>query len=129
MKIQVWKRYTENRAKEPIEEGIYEQSDKKLFGLARYLIDNGNARVFVEATAPGAVPLIEVDPQELVEAFVKSVDEMGEALVESEEQVAEGVAPDWPRIEDEARDLTVENDKIREANAKPKPKRTRKAKS
>ena len=49
MKIQVWKRYAENRASEPIEEGIYEQSDRKLFGLARYLIDNGNARVVVEA--------------------------------------------------------------------------------
>ena len=106
MKIQVWKRYTENRAKEPIEEGIYEQSDKKLFGLARYLIDNGNAFRF--ATSPEDCEAPE-----------------GEVII----HLPEEVTPDWPRIEDEARDLTVENDKIREANAKPKPKRTRKAKS
>ncbi|HEB26369.1 MAG TPA: hypothetical protein ENI05_01150 [Porticoccus sp.] len=93
MKIQVWKRYEENRADKPIEEGIYEQSDPKLFGLARYLIDNGNAFEYVE-------PIV---------------------------QAPEEIEPDWPRIEDEARELTVENDKIRKANVKPK--RTRKAKS
>lgn len=95
MKIQVWKRYAENRASEPIEEGVYEQSDPQLQGLARYLIDNGNAVEHVE-------PVAEVE-------------------------VAEEVEPDWPRIEDDARELTVENDKIRKENVKPK--RTRKAKS
>ena len=113
MKIQVWKRYTENRAKEPIEEGIYEQSDPKLFGLARYLIDNGNAVEHVTPVVQAPI-ILDVLPQE-------------NQLPAIEEQAAEEVTPDWPRIEDEARDLTVENDKIRKTNAKPK--RTRKAKS
>ncbi|HEB26684.1 hypothetical protein LCGC14_1923560 [marine sediment metagenome] len=98
MKIQVWKRYDENRAKKPIEEGVYNDGDRKLQGLARYLIDNGNAREYVE-------PVVE-------------------AIEEPEE-----LQPDWPRIEDEARDLTVENDKIRKANVKPKRTRARKAKA
>ena len=102
MKIHVWKRYTENRADEPIEEGIYEQSDQRLQGLARYLIDNGNARIYVEAPqVVEVVATVAAAPQEVI--------------------------PDWPRIEDEARELTVENDKIRKINAKPK--RARKAKS
>ena len=95
MKIKVWKRYAENRASEPIEEGVYEQSDPQLQGLARYLIDNGNARIYVEP-----VPVVEV---------------------------AEEVEPDCPRIEDEARELTVENDKVRKENVKAK--KPRKAKS
>jgi len=99
MKIEVWKRYAENRAKEPIEKGIYNDGDSKLQGLARYLIDNGNARVVAEQVA-------------------------APVAVEDDEPQA-----DWPRIEEEARALTAENDKIREAHAKPKPKRARKAKS
>lgn len=116
--IKVWKEYTGNRAKKPIVEGIYDQGDRKLYGLAHYLIDNGNAREVIVAAAPepdweqiedGAraltiendviraqaikdekakgIPLITTDPQELVEAFVKSVDEMGGALANSEEKV------------------------------------------
>ena len=48
MRIEVWKAYTGNRAKKPIELGIYNEGDKRLYGLARYLIDNGNA-VEIEA--------------------------------------------------------------------------------
>ncbi len=103
MKIQVWKRYTENRASEPIEEGIYEQSDPKLFGLARYLIDNGNARIYVEPPQ-----VIEIDPQVLVESVVKSFDES--LLVDAE--TPETIGPIFDEEE-----VTI------------KPKRTRKAKS
>lgn len=106
MKIRVWKRYAENRASEPIEEGVYEQSDPQLQGLARYLIDNGNAVEHVEPVVQA--PLI-LDP------------------LPQENQLPEEVEPDWPRIEDEARELTVENDKIRKENVKPR--KTRKAKA
>ncbi|KKL60136.1 hypothetical protein LCGC14_2208310, partial [marine sediment metagenome] len=50
MKIQVWKRYEGNRVKKPIEVEVYDIGDRKLQGLARYLIDNGNAFRF--ATSP-----------------------------------------------------------------------------
>lgn len=52
MKIHVWKLYTENRASKPIEEGIYEQGDPKLFGLWQYLMDNGNAVEHIEVSKP-----------------------------------------------------------------------------
>ena len=47
-KIRVWKRYAGNRAKRPIELGDYDAASRKLFGLARYLIDNGNAVEVIE---------------------------------------------------------------------------------
>jgi hypothetical protein len=43
MKIKVWKQYEGSRAPRPIEEGEYDEKARKLFGLARFLIDNGNA--------------------------------------------------------------------------------------
>ncbi len=107
MNIQVWKRYAENRASEPIEEGVYSQSDPHLQGLARYLIDNGNA-----------VEVVEAPPQvvEVVEApAIKFVDYTDEQI---------------ENLENQARELTAENDVTRATNAEAKkPKRTRKAKS
>ena len=52
MRIQVWKAYTGNRSKKPIAEGVYNASDKRLCGLARYLIDNGNAVEVVKDEQP-----------------------------------------------------------------------------
>jgi hypothetical protein len=52
MKIEVWKAYDGKRAKRPIKEGIYKDTDGRLFGLARYLIDNGNAREIIEPEQP-----------------------------------------------------------------------------
>ena len=60
MKIQVHRRYVGKRARVAIEQGIYEQSDGKLFGLWRYLIDNGNARVYVEPV----VATVEVEEEQ-----------------------------------------------------------------
>lgn len=66
MKIQVWKRYDENRADKPIKEGIYEQGDPRLYGLWRYLIDNGNARVHVEPVLEQAEEVVEVVEEPVV---------------------------------------------------------------
>ncbi len=47
MQIEVWKAYTGNRCNHVIDAGTYNEGDKRLFGLDRYLIDNGNAREVV----------------------------------------------------------------------------------
>jgi hypothetical protein len=44
MKVHVHKRYVGNRAPQPIEVGVYGRGDSKLYGLAVFLRDNGNAR-------------------------------------------------------------------------------------
>jgi hypothetical protein len=43
MKIKVFRAYKGNRAKKEIKEGAYNEGDPRIYGLARYLIDNGNA--------------------------------------------------------------------------------------
>ena len=54
MKIEVWKSYSGNRAKKPINEGIYNDDDPRIQGLAVFLIDNGNARTHTEIETPKA---------------------------------------------------------------------------
>lgn len=120
MKIHVWKRYTENRASEPIEEGIYEQGDPKLFGLWQYLIDNGNAVEYVE-------------PQVLVEGVYESINKSLYVGTETPETIEVSK----PEHEEIAQQVTVENDKFRakvtasmktEEEVSEKPKRGRKKK-
>jgi hypothetical protein len=52
MTIKVWKAYSGNRAKKPIKVGMYKDDDPRIYGLASYLIDNGNAVEVGEAQEP-----------------------------------------------------------------------------
>jgi hypothetical protein len=52
MTIKVWREYVGNRAKKPIKVGIYKDGDPRIYGLARYLVANGNAVVVEEVEEP-----------------------------------------------------------------------------
>jgi hypothetical protein len=56
MTIKVWREYDGNRAKKPIKTGIYKEGDPRIYGLARYLIDNGNAIEHTEDEKPPRKP-------------------------------------------------------------------------
>lgn len=74
--LEVWLTYEGPRAPERIETGVYEADDPRLFGLAVYLVDNGNAR-WLNASAVGVAEVVSEDTGANAAAVVDTVPEDG----------------------------------------------------
>lgn len=81
MQIQVLTTYRGRlTGEQPIYKGEYDAADERLFGLARYLVDNGHARVLAETPVADPVSIDTAD--EPTEAQEQALADGSEAFEE-----------------------------------------------